>query len=76
MIPMFIIVFLALLIGSTVITRGKKSIWIPSPSCWLKAIGLAIPTWVGGGGTAIFSLEVWHGIFLLSWQLSRASHFQ
>lgn len=63
MIPMFIIVFLVLLIGSTVITRNKKSVWIPSPSCWLKAIGLAIPTWVAG--SAIFSLEVWHGVFLV-----------
>lgn len=60
---MFIIVFLLLLIGLTIITRGKKSIWIPSPSCWLKAMGLAIPVWVGG--TAIFSLEVWHGTFLV-----------
>lgn len=60
---MFIIVFLLLLIGLTVITKGKKSIWIPSPSCWLKALGLAIPTWVGC--SAFFSLEVWHGAFML-----------
>ncbi len=60
---MFIIVFLLLLIGLTIITRGKKSVWVPSPSCWLKSLGLAIPVWVGG--TAIFSLEVWHGAFLV-----------
>ena len=60
---MFIIVFLLLLIGLTIITRGRKSIWVPSPNCWLKALGLAIPVWVGG--TAILSLEVWHGAFLV-----------
>lgn len=60
---MFITIFLLLLAGLTIVTRGKKSIWVPSPSCWLKAIGLAIPTWIGC--TAIFSLEVWHGVFLI-----------
>jgi len=52
-----------LLNGLTIITRGRKFIWVPSPSYWLKAIGLAIPVWAGG--TAILSLEVWHGAFLV-----------
>lgn len=40
----------------------KWPVWFPYPSSWLKALGLAIPTWVGA--VAFFSLEVWHSIFL------------
>lgn len=40
-----------------------KTQWFPYPSSLLKALGLAIPTWVGA--TAVFSLEVWHGIFFV-----------
>lgn len=44
---MFITIFLLLLVSSAIITKGKKSIWLPSLGSVLKTLGLAIPTWVG-----------------------------
>ncbi len=43
---MFITIFLLFLIGLTITTRGKQSIWFPSLGSVLKTLGLAIPTWV------------------------------
>lgn len=42
----------------------KYPIWFPYPTSWLKALGLAFPTWAGA--TAMFSLEVWHFVFLFT----------
>lgn len=57
-------VVIGLLITSLIIAAAKPGqfIWFPSPGSWIKAIGLAIPTWFGA--VAVFSLEVWHGVFL------------
>lgn len=38
--------------------------WFPYPSSWLKALGLAFPTWAGA--VAFLSLEVWHFVFLFT----------
>ncbi|WP_009631029.1 hypothetical protein [Synechocystis sp. PCC 7509] len=43
---MFITIFLLLLAGLTITTRGKQSIWFLSLGSVLKTLGLAIPTWV------------------------------
>lgn len=56
-----LLILSALLIVSS-IARATKTIWFPYPRAWLKALGLAVPTWTGA--TAIFSLEVWHFVFL------------
>lgn len=58
---MLLIVGILLIFG--LIAAVTKTKWLPSPSAWLKALGLAVPTWVGA--VAVFSLEVWHFIFLL-----------
>lgn len=58
---MLSIVGVLLIIG--LIAAVTKTKWFPYPSSWLKALGLAVPTWIGA--VAIFSLEVWHFIFLL-----------
>jgi len=42
----------------------KYPVLFPYPSSWLKALGLAFPTWAGA--TAMFSLEVWHFVFLFT----------
>lgn len=39
------------------IAAVTKTKWFPYPVSWLKALGLAIPTWFGS--VAGFSLAVW-----------------
>lgn len=46
-----------LIVGFVYLVAGTKSVWFPAPHSWLKALVLAIPTWLGS--VAIFNLEVW-----------------
>jgi hypothetical protein len=56
-----LLILSALLIVS-LIAEVTKTNWFPYPSAWLKALGLAVPTWIGA--TTVFTLEIWHFIFL------------
>lgn len=44
-----------LIVGFVYLVAGTKSVWFPAPHSWLKALVLAIPTWLGS--VAIFNLE-------------------
>ena len=57
---MLLIVGVLLIIG--LIAAVTKTKWLPYPSFWLKALGLAVP--VGTGAVAVFSLMSWQFIFL------------
>lgn len=45
-----------LIVGFVYLVAGTKSVWFPAPHSWLKALVLAIPTWLG---VAVFNLEIW-----------------
>lgn len=49
-----------LIIG--LIAMVTKAKWFPYPSSWVKALGLAVPFWMGAVG--VFSLMSWQFIFL------------
>lgn len=57
---MLLIVGILLIIG--LIAAVTKTEWFPSPSSWLKALGLAVPVW--SGAVVAFSLISWQFIFL------------
>jgi hypothetical protein len=57
---MLLIVGILLIIG--LIATVTKTKWFPYPSSWLKALGLAVPVWIGA--VAVFSLMSWQFIFL------------
>lgn len=59
-IPMLLIFGILLIIG--LIATVTKAKWFPYPSSWLKALGLAVPFWMGAVG--VFSLMSWQFIFL------------
>lgn len=44
------------------IAAVTKTKWLPYPSSWLKALGLAVPIWIGTVG--VFNLMSWQFIFL------------
>ena len=70
---MLLIVGVLLIIG--LIAAVTKTKWLPYPSFWLKALGLAVP--VGTGAVAVFSLMSWQSSSsYLSWQLLIAHQFQ
>lgn len=55
------LIFGILLIIGLIATVTKAN-WFPYPSSWLKALGLAVPFWMGAVG--VFSLMSWQFIFL------------
>lgn len=57
---MLLIVGVLLIIG--LIAAVTKTKWLPYPSSWLKALGLAVPIWIGAVG--VFNLMSWQFIFL------------
>ena len=61
---LFPLIALLLISSIMLLIKRKLPVWLPSPISWLKALGLAIPTWIGA--SAFFSLEVWHHVFLFA----------
>lgn len=57
---MLLIVGVLLIVG--LIAAVTKTKWLPYPSSWLKALGLAVPVWTGA--VAVLSLISWQFIFL------------
>jgi len=59
---LFPIVVLLLVSSIMLSTARKLPIWLPYRASCMKALGLAVPTWIGA--SSFFSLEVWHHVFL------------
>lgn len=59
---LFPVVVLLLVSSIMLLITRKLPIWLPYPASCMKALGLAVPTWIGA--SAFFSLEVWHHVFL------------
>jgi ABC-type antimicrobial peptide transport system permease subunit len=68
---MLLIVGILLIIG--LIVAVTKTKWFPYPSSWLKALGLAVPVWIGA--VAVFSLMSWQFIFLFILAVVNRSNF-
>lgn len=56
------LLILGVLLIISLLAAVTKTKWLPYPSSWLKALGLALPIWIGAVG--VFNLMSWQFIFL------------